>query len=45
MIANPNSIVQLAIQIKNGITKLANANLKIIVHTKMMINRDNKSAS
>ena len=31
-IVNANSIVQLAIQIKNGITKDVNVNVKIIVH-------------
>ena len=39
LIANTNSIVQLAIQIKNGITKLVNANVKIIVHTNKIIVR------
>ena len=39
LIANANSIVQLAIQIKNGIAKLVNANVKIIVHTNKIIVR------
>ena len=33
-IANANSIVQLEIQLKNGISKHANVNIKIIVHEK-----------
>ena len=37
MIANANSIVQLAIQIKNGIMILANASVKSIVSAKMVI--------
>ena len=32
-----NSIVQFAIQIKNGLTKLVNVNLKVIVHAKKII--------
>ena len=37
MIANANSIVQLAIQIKNGIMILVNASVKSIVSAKMVI--------
>ena len=37
VIENANSIVQLAIQIKNEITKLVNVNVKIIVHTNKII--------
>ena len=37
MIVNANSIVQLAIQIKNGITKLVNVNVKVILHAKKTI--------
>ena len=35
--ANSNSIVQLPIQIKNGIIKHANVRVKIIVHAKNII--------
>ena len=34
VIANANSIVQLAIQIKNGIMKHVNVSVKIVVHVK-----------
>ena len=34
MIVNANSIVQHVIQIKNGIRKLVNVNINIIVHAK-----------
>ena len=34
---NANSIVQLAIQFKNGITKLVNVNVKVILHAKRII--------
>ena len=34
---NANSIVQYAIQIKNGIIKNVNANVKIIIHAKKKI--------
>ena len=34
---NANTIVQLAFQAKNGITKLVNVNVKIIVHAKRII--------
>ena len=34
---NANAIVQLAFQAKNGITKLVNVNVKIIVHAKRII--------
>ena len=34
MVENVNLIVQPAIQIKNGITKLVNVNVKIIVNAK-----------
>ena len=34
---NANSIVQIAIDIKNGITKHVNVNVKIIVHSKKII--------
>ena len=34
VIANANLIVQLAIQIKNGIVKHVNVSVKIIVHVK-----------
>ena len=37
MVPNANSIVQLAIQITYGITKLVNVNIKIIVHAKKII--------
>ena len=37
MIVNANSIVQHVIQIKNGIMKHVNVNVKIIVHTKKII--------
>ena len=39
MIGNANSIVQIAIQIKNGMkkTKLANVNVKIIIRAKKVI--------
>ena len=37
MIANANLIIQLAIQIKNGIMKHANVSVKIILHTKTFI--------
>ena len=37
MFANANSIVQLAIQIKNGIMKHGNVSVKIIIHTKNII--------
>ena len=37
MIVNANSIVQYVIQIKNGIIKHVNMNVKIIVHGKMII--------
>ena len=37
MIVNVNSIVQLAIQIKNGITELVNVNVKFIVYAKKII--------
>ena len=37
MIVNVNSIVQLAIQIKNGITELVNVNVKVIVYAKKII--------
>ena len=37
VIINANSIVQLAIQIKNGITKLFNMNEKVIVNVKNII--------
>ena len=36
-ILNANSIVQHLFQIKNGITKLVNANVKIMVHVKIVI--------
>ena len=39
MIANANSIVQIAIWIKNGIAKHVNVSAKIIVHTKKIIVR------
>ena len=34
MLANANSIVQCAIQIKNGVIKNVNVNVKIIIHAK-----------
>ena len=34
---NANAIVQLAFQVKNGIIKLVNVNVKIIVHAKRII--------
>ena len=34
MVVNANSIVQHVIQIKNGITKHVNVNVKVIVHAK-----------
>ena len=34
---NANSIVQYVIQIKNGIIKLVNMNVKIIVHAKKVL--------
>ena len=34
MLANANSIVQYAIQIKNGVIKNVNVNVKIIIHAK-----------
>ena len=39
VIVNANSIVQIAIQIKNGMkkTKLANVNVKIIIRAKKII--------
>ena len=37
MIVNANSIVQLAIQITNGITKLVNVNVKVTIHAKKII--------
>ena len=37
MIVNANSIEQHVIQIKNGIIKHVNVNVKIIVHTKKII--------
>ena len=37
MAANENSIVQLAIQIKNGIMKHVNVSVEIILHTKKII--------
>ena len=37
MIADANSIVQLAIQIKNGITKYADMSVKIMVYAKKII--------
>ena len=37
MIVNSNAIVQVAIQIKNRITKLMNVNVKVIVHPKKII--------
>ena len=37
MIVNENSIVQYVIQIKNGIKKHANVNVKIIVSAKKII--------
>ena len=37
MIANANSIVQLVISIKNGITKPVNVNVKIVVPAKKII--------
>ena len=37
MIANANSMVQLATPIKNEMTKLVNVNVKIIVHAKKII--------
>ena len=37
VIANANLIVQLAIQIKNGITKLVNVTVKVVVHAKMIV--------
>ena len=37
MIVNANSIVQHVIQIKNGIIKHVNVNVKIIVHAKKII--------
>ena len=37
VIVNANSIVQLLIQIINGITKLVNVNVKFIVHAKKII--------
>ena len=37
VIENANSVVQIAIQIGNGITKVVNVNLKVIVHAKEII--------
>ena len=37
MIVNSNSIVQHVIHIKNGIMKIANVSLKIIIHAKKTI--------
>ena len=37
VITNANSIVQLAVQIKNGITRLVNVNVKITVHAKKIV--------
>ena len=37
MIVNENSIVQLVIQIKNGIMKYVNVSVKIIAHAKKII--------
>ena len=37
MIANANSIIQLAIQTKNGIMKHFNESVKVIVHAKKNI--------
>ena len=37
MIANENSIIQLAIQTKNGIMKHFNDSVKVIVHAKNII--------
>ena len=37
VIVNANSIVQILIQIINGITKLVNVNVKFIVHAKKII--------
>ena len=36
-IANANSIIQLSIQIKNGIMKHVNVSVKIIAHAKKII--------
>ena len=37
VIANANSVVQPAVQIRNGITKLVNVNVKVIAHAKKII--------
>ena len=37
MILNANSIVQHVIQIKNGVTKHVNGNVKIIINGKKMV--------
>ena len=37
VIVNANSIVQLAIQITNGIAKLVNVNVKVTIHAKKII--------
>ena len=37
MIASANSIVQLEIQIENGLMKYVNVNVKIILHVKNIV--------